>query len=154
MLLNRRIGDNISSQFTENSVFERINGLMSNSSSIEDLIVVSKAFMNEMTSEVIKFFLEKDEALFSYHLFAKIYNYGLKMKEIMIISLIKLRFLNSASGESSSLTKHFKSRLEEVKLKIEKVLETTRGINEDHLLSAGNISKFFDNLLLLDYIAQ
>ena len=75
------------------------------------------------------------------------------MKEIKIITLIKLRLLKLENIESHFLIAHLKSQIEKVKSKTKNFLETARGVNDDHLASLDNITKAFDNLLLIDYIA-
>lgn len=140
----------ISTHLTKNTLSEKIIILMRSPFLEEDLICMSIALMDEITFTTVSSFIDKDDTVFSYEYFASISNFAIKIKEIMVVALIKLRLLKIKNIVSHCLVVHFKSQIENVKMKVEKLLETTRGSTGNYLEKVKNISDLFDRLLLLD----
>lgn len=136
--------------FTENNLLDKINVMMCSPLLEEDLICMSKGLMDEITFSTVSSLADKYDNIISYDFFASISNFAFKIKEIIVVSLIKFRLLKIQNGVSSCLVDHFKSRIENVKMKFEKLLETARGSTGNHLEKVKIVSNLFDRLSHLD----
>ena len=139
--------------FAKNSLIDKINFLICIDPSEGDLISMSLALMDEITTVAISSFADKDGAFISYNCFAHISRFIFKMKEVMIVALVKFRRSKTENIKSHVLINHFQSQVKLVKMTFKKFYESAQGITYIHIESAKILLDIIDNLLLLDEIA-